>query len=248
MPGDRAGGRVDRAAPTVCAVLSIQAPGPARRSLPQSRGRRHAAGDQSRGRQHGRLLEGAGAPAARHTVACHTRGAAGPSDPVDRAAGRVTTGRDRRTRRRPSASEPRLGLPAGHPQGRPGARRWRSTCRRRRGSAPILRRPGTRRIMTGRCSGPHVLRGRTILQPGSIRTRSTGYCAATPRRSGSVAATRRTRCGRPSLRRRWRTAPSSRTCRRQPAIAIRTRLSYMTDGATTPRKPRAFCNLLSYVE
>jgi hypothetical protein len=59
-------------------------------------------------------------------------------------------------------------------------------------------------------------------------------------RSGSVAATRRTRCARHSSPRRSKTARSSRTSRKPPNIATQARRSSMIDAATIRRKLPAF--------
>ena len=71
-------------------------------------------------------------------------------------------------------------------------------------------------------------------------TRSTAWCGNTPPRSGSTAATRRTRCARPSSPRRSKTARSSKTCRRPPGTVTRARRSCMIAAGTTRRRRRAF--------
>jgi integrase/recombinase XerD len=61
-----------------------------------------------------------------------------------------------------------------------------------------------------------------------------------PGNSGWIAATRRTPCGRHSSRRRSRTAPSSRTCKRPPGTAIRAPRSSMIGAVTTLKRQRRF--------
>lgn len=50
----------------------------------------------------------------------------------------------------------------------------------------------------------------------------------------------RTRCGRPSSPRRWRTARNWRTCRRRPGIVIRPQRSFMTVVGIIRRRRRVF--------
>jgi hypothetical protein len=71
----------------------------------------------------------------------------------------------------------------------------------------------------------------------------TAWCENMRPNSGSTAATRHTRCARHSSRRRSKTAPSSRTCRRPPGTAIRVRPSSTTGAGTIRRRQR--CSLFS---
>jgi hypothetical protein len=120
------------------------------------------------------------------------------------------------------------------------AMRWRSTRRPPRGCAPISTRPATPATATGRCFGRCGTTASRTLSAGIwTRTRSTAWRENTPARSGSIAATRRTRCARLSSPRRWRTARSSRTCRRLLGTVTPVRRNYMIAGVTTQRKPQA---------
>ena len=97
---------------------------------------------------------------------------------------------------------------------------------------------------TGRCSGRCA--ATSTRAPRVARwtpTPSTGWCGNMPAGLASRAATRRIRCGRPSSPRRWKTARSSKTCRRPPGIATRAPPSSMTGAAITPKKPQAFSRL-----
>jgi integrase len=122
-----------------------------------------------------------------------------------------------------------------------GARPWRSIRRPRNASVPISKRPVTAISSTRRCSVPCAATPGRSMQPGAwTRARLTAWCGNTRPRSASLAATRRTRCARPSSRPRLRTARSSRTCRRPPDIAIRRRQSSTTGAVIIQKKPPAF--------
>ncbi len=68
---------------------------------------------------------------------------------------------------------------------------------------------------------------------------TTGWCANTPPRSGSTAATRRTRCALPSSPPRSKTARSSKMSRRPPAIVTQAPPSWTIAADTTRRRRRA---------
>jgi site-specific recombinase XerD len=94
---------------------------------------------------------------------------------------------------------------------------------------------------TGRCFGRSSTTANRMPSAGIwTPTRSIAWCGKTPRRSGSIAGTRRTRCAPRSLPRRWRMARSSKTCRKPPDIVTRARRSCMIDVGTTPRRQRLF--------
>ena len=71
-------------------------------------------------------------------------------------------------------------------------------------------------------------------------TPSTAWCGNTRPRSALDAATRRTRCARPSSRPRLRTARSWRTCRRRPGIATRRTTKLYDRRGYNPEKAASF--------
>ena len=120
------------------------------------------------------------------------------------------------------------------------AMRSRSIRRRLRGFAPTSRRPGTAPTSTGRCSGRSSATASVVMSAAAwTPTRLIAWCGNTPLPSVLIAATRHTRCGRPSSRQCLKTALSSKTCKRRPGTATRAQPSCMIGVATTPRRRRA---------
>jgi hypothetical protein len=78
--------------------------------------------------------------------------------------------------------------------------RWRSIRRRRHACGLISSSPGTAPTSRGRCSGRWSTTASAAKSAGAwTPTRSTAWSGNTPASSGSIADTRRTRCGRHSL-------------------------------------------------